>query len=146
MSELVRRLVKYVFGKDLGAETIRYLIIGALTTLVNFGIFVPMHELAGIDYTVSNVTSISISILFAYITNKIFVFRRRCDTKSALVQEFLKFVSSRLITMALEIGSVMLFADVLAWNATVGKVVSQVLVVTVNYVASKIIVFRERKA
>ena len=138
----MRKIIGYVFGKGLGGETIRYIIVGGLTTLVNFCMFALMHEIIGIDVTVSNVTSISISIIFAYIANKRIVFMRRSNTSGELAQEFAKFVGSRLFTMALEVGAVLLFVNVLEHNAMIGKVVSQVLVIIVNYVISKAIVFR----
>jgi len=138
----VKKITDYVFGKGLGGETVRYLIVGGLTTLVNFSLFVLMHEIMDIDVTISNVTSISVSILFAYIANKLVVFRQRTDSPAQLAIELIKFVGSRLFTMALEIGTVLIFDSVLGWNATLGKAISQVLVIVANYLISKLIVFR----
>ena len=143
MIDLARRIIKYVFGKDPGGEAIRYIIVGGLTTLVNFGLFTLMYEVAGIDANISNIISISVSILFAYVTNKLFVFKQRTDTFNALAIEFFKFTGSRLFTMALEIGIVALFNDILHWNATLGKAISQVFVIIANYFISKLIVFRK---
>jgi len=140
------KVKEYVFGKGLGGETIRYLIVGGLTTLVNFSLFVLMHEALGIDSTLSNVTSISVSVLFAYVANKLVVFRRRSSALSQLVIEFLKFVGSRLFTMALEIGVVLMFDGALGWNATLGKAISQVLVISGNYAISKLIVFKRSES
>ena len=142
MVSLVRKIVKYVFGKDIGAETIRYIFVGGMTTLVNYGLFELMHGIMGIDVTISNVTSISVSIIFAYITNKLIVFRRHSDSLSALAIEFCKFVGSRLFTMALEIGAVFLFFNILGLDARLGKIVALVIVIIVNYIISKAIVFR----
>ena len=142
MISLARKIIAYVFGKEPGGETIRYLIVGGMTTLVNFGLFLLMYEIMGIDDTVSNVTSIAVSILFAYVANKLVVFRQHSETLSALFFEFVKFVGSRLFTMALEVGVVLLFSKVLLWNPTIGKVIAGVLVIIVNYIISKAIVFR----
>jgi putative flippase GtrA len=131
-----------VFGEDPGGEKIRYLIVGGLTTLVNFSIFVLMHELCGIDETISNLVSIPASILFAYIANKLVVFRQQSESIKYLALEFIKFVGSRLFTMALEVGIVFLFSNVLEWNATLGKVIAMIVVIILNYVISKVIVFR----
>jgi len=139
---IIQKITKFIFGKGLGGETIRYIAVGGLTTLINFGLFVVMHEALHIDSTISNVTSISVSILFAYVTNKLIVFNSHHETRNALFLEFVKFVGSRLFTMALEIGVVLLFDSVLGLSATLGKVVSQVLVIATNYVVSKLLVFR----
>ena len=145
MVSWIRKIIKYVLGKDIGSETIRYIIVGGLTTLVNYGLFELMHGIMKIDVTVSNVTSISVSVLFAYAANKLVVFRRHSDSFSALVIEFCKFVGSRLFTMALEIGAVYLFFNILGMDARLGKIVAQVIVIIVNYIISKAIVFRNNE-
>ena len=143
--KIKERIIEYVHSKGIGAESIRYIIVGVLTTVVNYALFELMQGVLGIDVTVSNVASISVSILFAYITNKIIVFRRHSDTLGALTFEFLKFVGSRLFTMALEVGIVYLFHNVLGYSARLFKLVALVFVIIVNYILSKVIVFREEK-
>jgi putative flippase GtrA len=139
---MIQKLKMYISEKGLGEETIRYIVVGGLTTLINFVVFALMHEVMRIDVTISNVTSISISIIFAYIANKLAVFMSHCKTRSELMLEFVKFVGSRLFTMVLEVGIVLLFAEILKINATLGKAVSVVLVVIINYFISKLIVFK----
>jgi len=139
---IINRVIEYVRGKSASAESIRYIIVGALTTLVNYGLFELLHGLLEIDVTISNVTSISVSIIFAYFTNKYFVFKRHSDSFSALAVEFIKFVGSRLFTMALEVGVVLLIHNVMGHDARIGKILAQVLVVIANYIISKLIVFR----
>jgi len=143
---ILRKITEYIREKKIGAvsgEAVRYLIAGVATTLVNFALFALLTRAIGVAVTVSNVTAISASILFAYIVNKHFVFRRRCETKAALAREFIKFVGSRLFTMALEVAAVLLFVDVLAQDPLIGKAIAQVLVVIANYIISKLIVFRK---
>jgi len=144
VTEVIRKIVKYIFGKDLGGETIRYLIVGALTTFVNYGLFELLHSLIGLGVTVSNVTSIAASVIFAYIANKLVVFMKRSESLNELALEFFKFVGSRLFTIALEIGMVELFDKVLGADARLGKIISLVLVVIANYFISKLIVFRNK--
>jgi len=145
LTDFIIRIVKYVFGKELGSETIRYIFVGALTTLVNFGIFELLCNVIGIGVTISNVTAIFISIVFAYVANKLVVFRQHSDSVFSLVLEFFKFVGSRLFTMALEVGAVELFYKVLEQDARLGKIAAQILVIVVNYLISKFIVFRKKK-
>ena len=127
----------------MGGETIRYVGVGAMTTLVNFGVFELLYEIAGITVRTSNATSIFVSIVFAYVANKLVVFRRRSNSFAALAGEFCKFVGSRLFTMALEVGAVELFYTVLGQDARLGKIAAQALVIIANYLISKLIVFRK---
>ena len=136
------KIKEFIFGKGIGGERARYLIVGGLTTLINFGLFTLLNEIMGVDSTVSNLISIPVSILFAYIANKLAVFRRHSGSIEELAAEFCKFVGSRLFTMAIDVGVVFLFDNVLSWNATVGKAISQVIVIVVNYIISKALVFR----
>ena len=142
MIEAVRKLVEYVFGKTVGAETIRYIFVGGLTTLVNFGLFTLLTRIFHIEVTASNLFSISVSIIFAYITNKLIVFRHQSSSFAGLSLEFLKFVGSRLFTMALEVGIVHVFFYTFGYDALLGKVLANVLVVIANYIISKLVVFR----
>jgi putative flippase GtrA len=142
MAGLVGRIIEYVRGKSGGAETVRYIIAGALTTLVNFALFELLHSVLHISVTISNVTAISVSILFAYIVNKLMVFRRHSASLLSLVFEFFRFVGSRLFTMALEVGIVLLFHNVLNYNARLCKVAALVLVIIANYFLSRLLVFQ----
>ena len=142
---MIRKAIEYVFGKGIGGETVRYIIIGAMTTLINLALFTVLYELIGIDVTVSNVTSISVSLMFAYITNKLVVFRRRSASRGDLILEFFKFVGGRLSTIFLEIGSLLLFFNLLGYDALLIKVAVQVIVIVANYIISKAIVFRKMK-
>jgi putative flippase GtrA len=143
MVKVVKKLIDYTFGKGLGGETLRYLIVGVLTTLVNFGMFELMSGVMKIDVTVSNVTSIAVSILFAYVTNKLIVFRWRSDSLIALALEFVRFIGSRLFTMALEVGAVLLLHNTLGIDPRLAKASSLILVIIANYILSKVIVFRK---
>jgi len=113
-----------------------------LATLINYGLFELLRGVFGINVTVSNLISIPVAMVFAYVANKLFVFRRHSDSMSALAAEFGKFIGSRLFTMALEIGGVWLLHDILGFDARLGKIASQVLVIISNYFISKTIVFR----
>ena len=143
MTRLIQRVIKYVFGKDLGGETIRYVVVGTMTTLVNYGFFELLYGVFGLRVTISNVTSIAVSIVFAYVVNKLVVFRRHSSSFAALACEFFRFVGSRLFTMALEVGAVELFYTVLEQDARLGKIAAQILVIIANYLISKLIVFQK---
>ena len=90
----------------LHTEFFRYCVIGAATTLLDLSVYFILVELLHDDPNISNVLSISISILFAYVANKLFVFRTHCGSFGTLLLEIAKFWSSRIGTMLLEIGGV----------------------------------------
>lgn len=141
--EFKTRIIKTIeFTKSTRGESIRYIFIGGCTTLVNFVIFALMTKFLHINITVSNVTSIAASILFAYIANKLFVFRSCCRSFFTLMFEFVKFVGSRLLTMAVEVGGVLLFVNIVGQDSLVGKTETMIIVIIGNYFISKYIVFR----
>ena len=140
---MIRKIVEYVKGKGVSSETIRYVLVGTMTTIINYSIFELMFSVMKIDVTISNVTSIIISILFAYVANKLIVFRRHCHNANELAIEFVKFVGSRLFTMALEVGVMLLFHNILGYNERICKIGAQVLVIITNYIIIKLLVFRE---
>ena len=143
---VLRKIHEYVRRAGAAGESIRYIIAGVLTTLVNFGLFALLTRVAGIPVTISNIMSISAAILFAYIVNKLFVFRRRRDSVAALVVEFFKFIGARLFSMALEVGAVPLFVHVFGQADLLGKGAAQALVLITNFFISKLIVFRRERS
>lgn len=127
------------------SEGLRYLFIGGCTTLVNLILFWLLTEVAGMEtkllMTVANVISVVVSILFAYIANKLFVFESHVDTMLELVTEFLKFIGGRAATMILEVGGVYLLVNMIGQDKMIGKLETQVLVILGNYFISKWFVF-----
>ena len=121
------------------------MIVGVCTTLVNLGLFALMTKVFWINHTVSNVTAIFVSILFAYVANKRIVFRNRCETLSALILECVKFIGARLITMGLEFASVELLIRFEVLGEMPAKIVSMVAVIIANYFISKLLVFQTQK-
>lgn len=138
-------------------EIILYIIFGVLTTVVSFvsyGILTKLihlqSEIAGI--AVANVISWICAVLFAFVTNKIWVFESRTGELKAVLSEFWKFVAARLLTGALEWFGVPLMVYI-GLNQTVfgvkgmlSKLTVSVAVVILNYVFSKIFVFRKKKS
>lgn len=128
----------------LNSRAVRYLAAGAATTLVNLVVFTLLCRAANINVNVSNVISVICAILFAYVVNKIYVFRSKCPSLSALSVEFLKFVGARGVTMIIEVGGVFLLYDIIGQNELVAKVETQVIVLVANYIISKFLVFKNK--
>lgn len=137
---MIKRIINYL--KSIKIEALLYIIVGGLTTVVNFCVFTLLVSTAGIDHNLANVIAISGSILFAYVMNKLFVFRSHCTSKSELLAEAAKFIGGRLFSMIIELGGVAFLVDVLSYNEYISKAAMQVIVVIVNYIVSKLLVFR----
>ena len=93
-----------------------------------------------------NLISIVLSILFAYVTNRIWVFRSRTRGLQDISKELLKFVGGRVITLVIEIGGVQLVTVIYPDNGTalfIGKLITQVIVILLNFIISKVFVFRK---
>ena len=122
-------------------EIINYLIVGGLTTLVSIGsyaiyrIFIP-------SYVTCTVLSWITAVLFAYVTNRIFVFESK---ESKVLIEFIKFVGCRLFTLGSELLTMWILVDLLNINDYIAKVIVQFIIVVLNYVLSKLLVFKKNK-
>ncbi len=133
------------FLKGPKAEFLRYMFIGIFTSLIDYVSYHILYHTFHVNISVSNVISIILAIIFAYVANKIFVFQTHCKTQKALIIEAASFFASRLFTMVLEVVGVELFVNVLQWNADLGKIISQIVVIIMNYIFSKFIVFKKGK-
>jgi putative flippase GtrA len=126
-------------------DIIIYLVFGVLTTVVDFLIYFPCYNLLHIPATVSNVIAAIGAIIFAYLTNKPFVFHSHDWSFKTVGAELIKFVGTRLGSMLIQTGIIFVTVDLLAWDGNLMKIVTAVVVVILNYVGSKLLVFRKRK-
>lgn len=124
-------------------EITRYLIFGVLTTIVNIISFYLLDTVLNWPYLWANALSILFSILFAYITNKRFVFNSETTTFQAVVREFISFVSFRLLSGGLDMLSMWLLVDLITIDTFIAKLLTQFIVVVLNYVFSKFFVFKK---
>lgn len=129
----------------LTSEGMRYLFIGGCTTLVNLVVFTVLCRVIHLEVNISNIISVSISILFAYVTNKLIVFRSHCSSLGELAAECGRFIGARLATMVIEVGGVYVLYNIIHQNELIAKLETQVLVVIGNYFISRFIVFRGRE-
>lgn len=142
----LRHLLKTKYAEY--AEIIRYLIIGILTTLVSLGTYYAL-TLTVLDpedvyeLQLANIISWVISVLFAYFTNRSFVFKVK-DTH--ILSEFFKFVMSRIFTLLVDMAIMFVFVSLLHLDDKIIKLVTQVIVIVLNYILSKFLVFINPKA
>jgi len=136
MEQIKKLLIKY-------QDIISYLFFGVLTTVVNYLVYLPCYNLLGISGSVSNVIAWVFAVAFAYLTNKPFVFKSNDWSKQTVIPELSKFIGSRVFSGVLETAIIFVTVDVLAFDGVIMKLVTSVLVVIVNYVASKLVVFKK---
>ena len=124
-------------------DILAYLFFGVLTTAVNYAVYLPCYNFLGLSASVSNVIAWVFAVAFAYLTNKPFVFKSHDWSAATVIPELTKFVSARIASGAMETLIILVTVDVLAWNGNIMKLVTSVLVVILNYIASKLFIFRK---
>lgn len=124
-------------------DILMYLIFGVLTTVVNYIVFLPIYNLLGISATVSNAIAWVVAVAFAFLTNKPFVFRSNDWSWKTVGPELTKFVSCRIGSGVMETLILLVTVDILGWNGNLWKLVTNVMVVIVNYFGSKLLVFKK---
>ena len=139
--------IKELMSKVLTKEVILYAIFGVLTTLINIGSFYVMTKYLSIDENLANNIAIIIAVLFAYITNRLFVFENKSNTKKGILKEIISFFAFRVLSGILcDVGTFALMVKVFNINDIISKIVTQIMVIIVNYIFSKFIIFKKQEA
>ena len=125
-------------------DVLSYLFFGVLTTVVNYLIYLPVYNFCGLSAALSNMIAWVGAVIFAFLTNKPFVFHSHDWSAKTVVPELTKFVSCRIASGVLETVILFLAVDCMNWNGNIWKLVTQVLVILINYVGSKLLVFRKK--
>ncbi len=132
-------------------EIIMYLIFGVSTTLVNWVVYTLLIKLADADVTLANGIAWLAAVTFAYVTNKLYVFESKSWAASVLVKEIVSFYGARIASGVFEIFLPALLIKIGLDQAVFGidgflaKAVVSVLVIVLNYIFSKLFVFRKKK-
>lgn len=125
-------------------DVLAYLIFGVLTTVVNYLVYFPVYNLLGWSAAISNAAAWVVAVAFAYLTNKPFVFKSHDWSLKTLIPELSKFVGCRVASGAAETLILLISVDLLGWNGNVWKLITAVMVVVLNYFASKFLVFKTK--
>ncbi len=151
MKKLTELILKY-------KELITYVFFGGLTTLVNFLTFSLFRALLGEElYLLNNAIAWFVSVVFAYITNKLFVFESKSFETKTLLKEISEFFCARIFSFGVEEGGMWLLIDLLGFGSyslnvlgfeiggqLIVKLILAVIVVILNYFASKFVIFRKK--
>ena len=125
-------------------EPILYLFFGGVTFFLNIGLYWFFAHPLGVDPLVANIISWILCVGFAYLTNRIWVFREKAHDAKGIVREAASFTAGRLATLGMEELVLWLGIEALHIHDVIVKVVAQILVIVGNYVISKWVVFRKR--
>ncbi|MGN0482357.1 MAG: GtrA family protein [Lachnospiraceae bacterium] len=125
-------------------DVIPYAIFGVLTTLVNIVVYWLMAHLLGTSTMVSTIVAWIAAVLFAYVTNRKWVFHSEASSKEEIVKEVLNFFIARLATGVIDWSFMFIFVDCLKLNDVIVKFAANIVVIVMNYVASKLFVFKKK--
>lgn len=132
-------------------EAILYLVFGVATTAVNLGVYYVATAFLAIPESASNVIAWFGSVIFAFITNKLFVFESKSWAWKTALKETVSFFGSRILSLVIDVALFELLIRI-GLNQTLfgspgflAKIIVNVVVIIVNYVLSKLIVFRKQK-
>lgn len=126
-------------------EMVLYLIFGGLTTLVNIVTYALFAYVFNMGTVVSTSLAWVVSVIFAYITNKIFVFESKTDSLAMALTECISFFGCRLATGLLDVLIMFVSVNILHFNDMVMKIFSNILVIILNYIFSKLFIFGKNK-
>lgn len=129
------------FCKD-NRELIEYIIFGVATTIVNIVVFFVFDTVIGISYLVANFISIVAAILFAYFTNKLFVFKSKSPTWKHALKEFFLFIGLRAASGLFDMLSMWVMVDLIHLDTNLSKILVQFIIVVLNYLFSKLYIFK----
>lgn len=138
MLEFILRIIKK------HQSFIFYGVFGVFTTIVNIVTYNVCYNSFGISNTVSNIAAWILAVTFAYLTNKVWVFGSASWRWEVLKKEIPAFVSCRIATGILDLIIMFICVDVLKWHALLMKMISNVLVIILNYVFSKLVIFKKK--
>lgn len=145
MKEKLKELLK----KLLTREVILYLIFGVLTTVIDFIVFYCTYNFLHIDEMLATAIAWCAAVIFAYITNRLFVFESKESESKGILREIGLFVGARLISLGISEVIVLLMMKVMGFDGKLGSIVTKlvcaIVVVIFNYFASKLVIFRKKQ-
>ncbi len=124
-------------------EILLYLFFGGLTMIVSIVSYAICNLVFGIDVLVANIISWLLAVMFSFYTNRIWVFQASTNSISGFLKQMVSFYSGRVATLIIEEIILFIFITYLQYNSMVVKIIAQVVVVILNYVISKLWVFRK---
>ena len=126
-------------------EIISYVFFGGCTTLINVLCFAVLYNHMSFGNVVSNVIAWVVAVIFAFYTNKFYVFESRETKPTQQLKEAISFFSCRILTLLVDVAIMTVAIDCLKWNALLWKILSNVIVIILNYIASRFWIFKRKE-
>ncbi len=135
--------MRTLFKKFCNKETILYLVFGVLTTAVDYIVYILLRDV--VHYMVNTVISWLAAVIFAFITNKLFVFESKDFSLPVLMKEIIAFFGARVASLLFTGIFMWLTVDLLSWNDLLAKILSSGFVIIMNYFFSKLFIFKKKE-
>lgn len=123
-------------------EICNYLIFGFFGVIISIVSYWICRKF-GLSIEISNVLSWIVAVVSMYVTNKIFVFRSKCKNIKENINEFVSFVLARVFTLFIETAIIYIGANFIGFSDIIVKFFAQIIVIILNYILSKIIIFKK---
>ena len=125
-------------------DVIPYLFFGVCSLLVNTATYWICAHILGIVVMISTVIAWILAVLFAYLTNRTWVFKSQANTAVKILKETASFFGCRIATGILDLLCMFIFVETLHWNDIIIKTFANILVIVLNYLASKLLIFKKK--
>jgi len=126
-------------------DIILYLFFGGCTTIINVLVYYIFAHIINFSTIVSTLVAWLVAVLFAYITNRKWVFNSGNIEKKDILSEFFSFIICRLGTGVIDWGMMITFVDFFKFDDIIIKIISNIIVIILNYIMSKLIIFKKRR-
>ncbi len=133
----------YNNNRDRVKELVRYGIVGLSTTIINIATY--RLFLIGLDYRIANIIALIVSKTYGYLANKNIVFHSRTDSFIGFIGELMRFIFARGFTALVDYFGLIIAVELMGFDKVISKYVLQVIVIILNYVLGKFVVFRSAK-
>ncbi len=140
----MREKLELLWKKFVNRETISYVIFGVLTTAVNFVAYHVFCNLMGVPNLIANAIAWVAAVIFAYVTNSIWVFQSRFVSLADEAGKIVKFFGARAFSFLIEEAGMLLLVDIAEINNLIAKLILAVFVIVSNYIFSKLFIFRKK--
>ena len=124
-------------------EVLMYLFFGGITFFLNIALYAWLDGMLGINALIANVICWVVCVLFQYFTNRTWVFDGQVDSAAGFLKQMASFFGGRLFTLVVEEAILAVFITWLGFNSMAVKLIAQVVVIVLNYIISKLIVFKK---
>lgn len=122
-----------------------YIIFGLVTTVVNYLVYLPLYNFLEISAAISNMLAWFVAVIVAFFTNKPFVFQSNDWSLKTVIPEMFRFFAMRVASGLTETVIIFVTVDICHWNGNIWKIITSILVIVLNYIASRFFVFHKNE-